>query len=238
MPVNDLLIGDGRQLFTYDDFLQFRSIGNLNKYSKKETILLPESPYRFVYMISKGIVKVYRLSKKGRETIIRILKPYEIFGENAVIDHIMSTESVEAMDECEILLIPRSDFLQVLSSDPDLICKFNRLILLRNIELENRLADLAFREVHVRAIRNLLRLAQKYGRDTGEGILLDLKITQYEFGSIIGATRETTSSILNQLRRERLINFNGRKIIITDQGKMLDILKREKEMSKEDKKTE
>lgn len=71
--------------FSSDDFLLFRSVGNINKYNRKETIILPETPYRYIYMLCKGMVKIYRLSKRGKEKIIRILKPYDIFGEHTML---------------------------------------------------------------------------------------------------------------------------------------------------------
>ncbi len=220
-------------LFTPQDFLKFRSIGNINKYRKKETIILPESPYRYIYMICKGMVKVYRLSKRGKEKIIRILKMYDMFGEYAVLGNCMSSESVEAMEDSEVLLINVNEFRQMLMDEPELANKFTRMILERNLELENHLSEIVFRDVDLRAIRNLVELAKNHGVRTSQGILIDFKITQYELGNIIGATRETTSTVLNNLKREGMIDFNSRKILITDIEQMLAILRKEEEATKE-----
>ena len=208
-------------VFSAHDFIKLRSIGNLNKYRKHETIFFPESPYRFVYMLNRGKVKVYRISKRGKETIIRILQPYDIFGEYAVLGDCQSRESVQAMEECELLLIQRNDFLQMLSTDSELLTKFNRMLLERNYDLETYLADLSFRDVHVRMIKKLVELAQKFGRPGKEGLIIDLKITQYELGNLIGATRETTSTVLNGFKRDGLINIDGRKITINDLDALL-----------------
>jgi CRP-like cAMP-binding protein len=209
-------------VFTAEDFLKLRSIGNINKYRKHETIFFPESPYRFIYVLNKGRVKVYRISRRGKETIIRILQPYDLFGEYAVLGDYQSRESVEAMEECELLLISRNDFMQVMTTDSDLLMKFNRMLLERNYDLETYLADLSFRDVHVRMIKKLVELAKKFGKPSNDGLVIDIKITQYELGNLIGATRETTSTVLNGFRRDGLINFNGRKIIISDLDALLE----------------
>ena len=99
-------------MFNQDDFIKFRSIGNIHKYKRKEIILLPETPYRYIYMLCKGTVKVYRLSRKGKETILRILRPYDLFGERALLKDGHSRESVEAMEECELLLVCRIKMIE------------------------------------------------------------------------------------------------------------------------------
>jgi CRP-like cAMP-binding protein len=209
-------------VFGANDFIKLRSIGNLNKYRKHETIFFPESPYRFIYMLNRGKVKVNRISKRGKETIIRILQPYDMFGEYAILGDYQSRESVQAMEECELLLISRNDFVQVLSNDADLLMKFNRMLLERNYDLETYLADLSFRDVNVRMIKKLVELAQKFGRPSKEGLVIDLKITQYELGNLIGATRETTSTVLNDFKRDSLLVIDGRKIIITDLDALME----------------
>lgn len=229
-------------VFTADDFLKLRSIGNLNKYRKHETIFFPESPYRFIYMLNKGKVKVYRISRRGKETIIRILQPYDTFGEYAVLGDYQSRESVEAMEECELLLISRNDFMQVIQTDSDLLMKFNRMLLERNYDLETYVADLSFRDVNVRMIKKLVELARKFGKPSRDGLVIDIKITQYELGNLIGATRETTSTVLNDFKRDGLINFSGRKIIISDLDALLervsdDEVTLEEEGEKESKKS-
>jgi CRP-like cAMP-binding protein len=173
-------------------------------------------------MLNKGKVKVYRISRRGKETIIRILQPYDMFGEYAVLGDYQSRESVEAMEECELLLISRNDFMQVISTDSDLLMKFNRMLLERNYDLETDLADLSFRDVNVRMVKKLVELARKFGKPSRDGLMIDIKITQYELGNLIGATRETTSTVLNNFKRDGLINFNGRKIIINDLDLLLE----------------
>jgi CRP/FNR family transcriptional regulator len=193
-------------------------------------------------MLNKGKVKVYRISRRGKETIIRILQPYDMFGEYAVLGDYQSRESVEAMEECELLLISRNDFMQVIQTDSDLLMKFNRMLLERNYDLETYVADLSFRDVNVRMIKKLVELARKFGKPSRDGLVIDIKITQYELGNLIGATRETTSTVLNDFKRDGLINFSGRKIIISDLDALLervsdDEVTLEEEGEKESKKS-
>jgi CRP-like cAMP-binding protein len=120
--------------------------------------------------------------------------------------------------------------------------KFNRMLLERNYDLETYLADLSFRDVHVRMIKKLVELARKFGKPCSDGLVIDIKITQYELGNLIGATRETTSTVLNGFKRDGLINFDGRKIIINDLDALLervsdDEVTLHEEDEKENKKT-
>lgn len=130
-------------------------------------------------------------------------------------------------------MINVNEFKRIIQEECDIFYKFNRMILERNLELENHLAELVFRDVDLRAVRNLVELARRYGVRTPNGILLDLKITQYELGNLIGATRETTSTVLNKMKNDGLIAFNSRKIVITDIDGMFAILRKEEEATKE-----
>jgi CRP/FNR family cyclic AMP-dependent transcriptional regulator len=93
----------------------------------------------------------------------------------------------------------------------------SRVMCVRRKELENKMQDLVFKDVHAKLSELLLELGQDYGVDEEGGTLLAVKVTHQEMANLIGSTRETVSLTLAQFKKKKLITSRGRKIILLDQ---------------------
>lgn len=192
----------------------------MKKYSKKEPIYLQGDRGEQVYLLKSGRVKISKLSAEGKELILTMLGPGEVFGEMVLIDDSPTGTIAEAMEETHICVINRRDFEALLTQKPELALRITKLIGLRRRELETKIEDLIFRDVHSRLAHLLLLLTEEHGVKKDRGILVDIKLTHYEIASLIGSTRETTTFCLNDFKKEGLIDFDRRKILILNETEL------------------
>lgn len=181
---------------------------------KRETIYLPGDPSRQVYLLKSGRVKIARISEEGREVTLALLEPGEIFGELEILDDSPRDTLAEALDDSQLCVIQRETFLTLIRSRPELAFRLTKLIGFRMRQIESRVEDLVFRDVPSRLAHLLFQLSKDYGRETPQGILLRIKITHQEIANLIGSIRETVSAVLGDFKKEGLISFDGRQIIL------------------------
>jgi CRP-like cAMP-binding protein len=118
------------------------------------------------------------------------------------------------MEESQLCVIQKEQFLSLIRKRPELSFRLTKLIGLRLRRIESRVEDLVFRDVPSRLAHLLIQLSEEYGKTTPEGIFLDIKITHQEMANLIGSIRETVSAALGEFKKEGLITFEGRRIII------------------------
>ena len=190
----------------------------MKHYDKKDLIYLPGDVSDQVYMLKEGRVKISKLSEDGREITLVILEPGEIFGESALIDDKETRSTVaEALENAYLCVISRKDFEEFINKKPELALSVTKLMGFRRRQIENMLEDLVFRGVHERLAILLLRLAERHGKEVDGKNLINISLTHYDYANLIGSTRETTTACLNDFKREGLIEFQKRKVVIIDE---------------------
>jgi len=178
-------------------------------------ILQPDEPPEMVYVIKEGRVKISRYSPEGKEQILALLDPGDIFGELALVRAVEPVH-VEAFEDALICGMPREDFLALIRRQPEVMLQVMNVLAERLRAAEEEIADLAFRDVPGRLASLLLRLAQAYGHASADGQRLALRLTHQDMAAMIGATRETVTAVLSRFRESGLIAFDHRHIIIRD----------------------
>ena len=190
----------------------------MKHYDKKDLIYLPGDVSDQVYLLKEGRVKISKLSEDGREITLVILEPGEIFGESALINDKETRSTVaEALENAYLCVISRKDFEEFINDKPELALSVTKLIGFRRRQIENMLEDLVFRGVHERLALLLLRLAERHGKEVDGKNLIDISLTHYDYANLIGSTRETTTACLNDFKREGLIEFQKRKVVIINE---------------------
>ncbi len=190
----------------------------MKHYDKKDLIYLPGDVSDQVYLLKEGRVKISKLSEDGREITLVILEPGEIFGESALIGDKETRSTVaEALENAYLCVISRRDFEEFINNKPELALSVTKLIGFRRRQIENMLEDLVFRGVHERLALLLLRLAERHGKEVDGKNLIDISLTHYDYANLIGSTRETTTACLNDFKREGLIEFQKRKVVIINE---------------------
>jgi CRP-like cAMP-binding protein len=188
----------------------------VRRFPRHAIIYAPAEPGQSVLVLVSGRVKIKGLTPEGREAILAFIDEGELFGELALLDGQPRQEFAEAVEDCEVLLIPREDLVELMESRPDLALSVTKLIGLRRLRVESRLRDLLFLSSRDRMARILLELAGPFGAPAGKGRALRLPLTHQDLANLIGVSRETATIALGQLQAEGLIAVQRRRIVIHD----------------------
>lgn len=189
---------------------------HLLKLAKGDFVFLPGDKSDCVYIVAEGRIKISKISESGKELTLSYHSTSELFGELALLhDHPRRTMAV-AVVRSAVWSIPKEEFLKVAGSSPAFSLRLSSIIGQRRHDLENRMESLVFRDVPARLAAQLLRLAEQYGDDNKGHVEITLKLSQLELANLIGATRETTSTALNEMKRAGVIDTSHRTIIIKD----------------------
>lgn len=184
---------------------------------RRHMVWEPGDPANTVYLVRSGIVKLSKLSEEGRELTLNFFTRDQIFGELAVVSEQPHDTLAEAYEDCLLLSIGKDDFLRVMMRTPLLAMRMMRLVGERRQKLENRVESLLFRSAHARLANLFLDLAGTFGVRDSRGVIINLKLTHKEIASLIGATRETVSFAILDLRKDGLIQTEGKRVIILNE---------------------
>lgn len=170
-----------------------------------------DSPEWF-YMVERGKVKMLKHSSLGKEFLIAVFGPGEVFGEVAVFDNAPYPASAQATDETCTLGIRRDDFLSFLSRNPPVSMHMINVLGKRLRDAHDRLRDLAGERVEQRLASILLMLHSRLGPN--------LPFTRQEIADMTGTTTETAIRVMTRLKDSGVIRSSRGKITILDENKL------------------
>ena len=195
---------------------RLRMIAKRTAYSKGEFVYLPGDSSENLYIVADGRIKVSKISEAGKELTLSFHNPGEMFGELALVhDHPRRSVAIATV-KSEVWVIPKDEFNEIVVSSPRFAFLLSSIIGQRRHDLENRMEGLVFKDVPSRLANQILILARKYGKKNGDEIIIHLKLSQLELANLIGATRETTSTAINEMKRAGIIDISHKNIIIKD----------------------
>jgi CRP-like cAMP-binding protein len=194
------------------DLLQSDTVTKFSPNRRFATIFLEGDPSESVYYLESGLVKLYKRDHENKEIILQILAPGELFGEQALGTQTTRNVSAEILQEGVLYAIPRATFLNFCNERPILWRAVSELLITRKRELEKKIELLCLQDVEYRILYYLAELASLFGVKNGQETSVPL--SQGELASLIGATRETTSTTLNTLARRGLIRLGRRQLIV------------------------
>jgi CRP/FNR family cyclic AMP-dependent transcriptional regulator len=150
-----------------------------------------------IYIVASGKLKALTTSIDGDDVVFSIMGPGEVFGEVALLGATARTATISAIEPCELLVIDRRDFMSFLRTHADISIKLLYVIATRLKRVSELVEDTLFLNLPLRFAKKLSALARVYGEPVSDGIRVDLKLSQEEWGDLVGATRE---SINKQVR--------------------------------------
>ncbi len=192
-----------------------------NHFKKNDFIYFPNDKAKHIFMIADGRVKIGHYTEGGKEVVKAILGKGEIFGELALTGEEVRTDFAQSMDE-DTVVCPMSieDMQALMADDKELSLKIYKLIGLRVRKLERKIESLVFKDARTRIIEFLKDAAAWKGRKVGFETMIPTKLTHKDIASLTGTSRQTVTTILNELKESNLINFDRRKILIRDLDKL------------------
>lgn len=166
-------------------------------------------------VILAGRVKISNVTDDAREVVLNFLGEGDLTGELAALDGNPRSADATALENTEVAILYRRDFIPVLERNPAALLEIIRL-LSEKLRMTSNMVEHSQLQMSGKAAHGLLRLASTHGRRTAEGILLDLKLSQRDLGGYLGLSRENTSRELGRLRDQGLIKIDGSRIVIVD----------------------
>ena len=183
-------------------------------FNRGELVYLPGDMSDAVLLLARGRIRMYHVNPEGKQAVLGFIDRGELFGELTVFDDRVREEYAEAVDKSFVVLIPRQTMQRLMQDHADLTLGLTRLFGFRIRRIERRLKSLLFRSIRDRLVHLLLELAERYGRQTNDGLLLDLRISHQEMASVIGSTRETVTITLGELQEDGFLQIQRRKVVL------------------------
>jgi CRP/FNR family transcriptional regulator, cyclic AMP receptor protein len=167
-----------------------------------------------VYVVESGRVKVAQHSVGGREMILWFCLPGEVFGLAASPRVGPRLVDAQACTETTVRCIPSGKFHTFLRTHPRVSVELVNLLLCRLYVLCDGLLNLTSESAEGRLASLLIHLRYRYGRPVGDEVCIELALTQQEIADMIGASRQTVSGLLNQMKQKGEIRVAGRRLFL------------------------
>lgn len=183
---------------------------------KKSIIFIEGYDKEAVYFIQDGLVKAYKTDEEGNEQIVSLLQTGDMFPHTGFFNQEPYPATAETLVDSYLVAIPVQAFEQLILEMPTISMKVIDVMGAKIRELQQKLQQFAGHNVNGRILSFLLQLADKHGERKGTHIHIDLPVTNQELANSIGTTRETVNRLLNQLKKQKILQSNRSEIVILD----------------------
>jgi CRP/FNR family transcriptional regulator, cyclic AMP receptor protein len=181
-----------------------------------ETIFHEGDPGDRLYVIVEGKIKLGRASGDGRENLLAVLGPGEMFGELSLFDPGQRNATGTAVADTVLIGMGSDDLDQWLRGRPDVARHLLRALARRLRRTNEALADLVFSDVPGRVAKALLDLSERFGRPTDDGLRVAHDLTQEELAQLVGASRETVNKALADFASRGWLRLEARAVVLLD----------------------
>ncbi|MEO8126110.1 MAG: Crp/Fnr family transcriptional regulator [Bryobacteraceae bacterium] len=180
------------------------------------------TPANHVYFLDSGLVKIEKLTDSGKEILLGVVAPGELFGEQALLGEGAFSVNAKVLESGVAYAIPTDIFQRFCERRPEVWRLLTQHFLSKKDELERKVEHLCLSDVKERILYYLVELARITPGSESTGNMIH--ISQNELASLVGATRETTSTTLNALSRQGLIVLGHRLVMIPSLDRLRETL--------------
>ena len=196
-----------------DTLLHFARV---ERYPSGEEIYAKGSPGQSMMAVLRGSAKMTSVSSEGKEIVLNIMHPGDIFGEIALLDGEERSADAVAMADCELLVLHRRDFMPILEKRADICLILLKILCQRLRQTSEQVEDVLFRHLESRVAKALLHLADSATLHAVPGAPVELHVSQRELGSHAGGSRESVNKILQSWHKVNWIELGKGTISIRD----------------------
>ena len=169
-----------------------------------------------LYVIVEGKLKLGTSSGDGRENLLSILGPGEMFGELSLFDPGPRTSTATAVTDARLLSLGQEKLIPWLAENPQVALQLLARLAQRLRRTNEAVGDLVFSDVPGRVAKALIDLGERFGKQTDEGLFVHHDLTQEELAQLVGASRETVNKALADFAGRNWLKLDGRAVLITD----------------------
>ena len=201
-------------------YVEDRELHKLRTYRKKNDIYRAGDYPHHLYYIQSGKIKTFRTNLEGKELITGIYSEGDFLGYEAILKDQTFSDHSMAMEDSEILTIPRDVFQQLILSNKEIASKFINLLSQKVDEKEEQLLHLAYNTVRQRTAEALITLNNKVNDPENK-----LKISREDLSNMVGTATESVIRVISDFKDEKILEAKGGNLIIKDLNKLEQIMK-------------
>jgi CRP-like cAMP-binding protein len=189
-----------------------------DKFRKKQLIYSEGNHPLRLYYILKGKVKCYKRNDDGKELIVNLYNEGEFLGYMALLEGKTYRENAEALEETELAMIPRSEFEELLGSNPVVMKKFIGILASNINEKEDQLLSIAYNSLRKKVADTLVTLYKKY--NPAKETLFTIDLSRENLAAIAGVAKESLIRTLSEFKDESMISIQGSQIQVLNYHKL------------------
>jgi CRP-like cAMP-binding protein len=208
-----------KEILTLDERKKIAGTAVMQHVPKKEVLYFPSEPSTSIYILKEGKVKISRLTADGKEIILSIIRPGEIFGELAITGQQEREELAEVLEDSVVCMISLQDMKSLMYTIPSLNTEILKCLGARVKKVQCRLEAMICKNTEQR-IRALIReVAEEHGRviagNPGQ-VEVKLGLTHADIAKLTSTCRQSVSMLLRELEKKGLIKYDRRRIYVKD----------------------
>jgi CRP/FNR family transcriptional regulator, dissimilatory nitrate respiration regulator len=213
-----------------DELEKLKEISRLKKYNKGENIFFDTEPYVGFYFVTKGLIKIYKISRDGREHILHIVGPYNTFAEVPLFENLgeihpegfrYPANCMALEDGTEVILVPARSFNEMIEVNRKMCLKMISGFAKRLRYLNHHIEDITLKDVAKRVAGFVLsEFNSRNVKDPQRSSSISLSISKNDLAALLGTIPETLSRTFKKLSEESILEVDGKKIEIIDLKKL------------------
>ncbi|MGI9092514.1 MAG: Crp/Fnr family transcriptional regulator [Mycobacteriales bacterium] len=189
--------------------------------SRGATVFVEGEQGDTLYIVLAGKVKVGRKAADGRENMLSVMGPSDMFGELSLFDPGPRTASATVVTEARLAFLAHSSLRPWITDRPEIAEQLLRVLARRRRRTNDALADLIFTDVPGRVAKALLELAERFGTNEGGHLRVTHDLTQEELAQYVGASRETVNKALADFATRGWIRLEGKTVVVLDRDRLV-----------------
>jgi CRP-like cAMP-binding protein/CheY-like chemotaxis protein len=194
----------------------------VNKYKKKQIIYTEGNRPSRLYYLKKGKVRAYKTNDEGKKLVVSLYNEGDFFGYVALLEDSNYKETTEVMEDCELAIISKEDFDELMSKNHEVASKFIKLLAKNVTDMEEQLVGLAYNSLRKKVVNALMTFYEKYNPKDDPGYKIE--ISRENLASIAGTATESLIRTLADFRDEKLIDIKNGNIIILNKNKLRNMI--------------
>ena len=207
-----------------DDKLgQISKLGTRKNFNKDSVILFEHETGSAFFVVILGKVKLSRVSDDGKEVILTTLNKSDFFGEMSILDGTSRSATVTAMEDSELLIIQRNEFINLLHSDPDISIALLIELARKLRAADMKLKSLSLKDAEGKVATVILQLADDIGKIKQGAMEIERLPFQHDLASMAGTSRETISRTLHTFAKKGLVELEGSRLRILNYEKFKEL---------------
>jgi CRP/FNR family transcriptional regulator len=191
------------------------------KYKKGQVVFHEGTRPMGVFCVNSGRVKVYHNGLDGKEQIIKVSAAGDLLGYKALISEQHYALSAEALEDCALCFVPKEDFMSLLKPGSSFYFELLQAVCAEAGDIATKMTEMAQRSVRQRLALSLLMLKDTYGLEQDAQGEIEINLSREDLANIVGTATESLIRLLNEFKKEDLIETAGRKIRVKDSKGLL-----------------